>query len=109
MSVMRLLAGVLGMSIALLGCATDEMSQARSRGSCSRGATDEMLQARTRGSCFISGCSGEVCSDRPGVITGCEWHDAYACFCDATCERQPDGACGWTETPEVLACLASHD
>jgi hypothetical protein len=32
----------------------------------------------------------------------------YACYRDAACERQPDGACGWTPTAELGACLASH-
>jgi eight-cysteine-cluster-containing protein len=59
--------------------------------------------------CFIGGCSSEVCSDRTDYFTPCIWREAYACFRDARCERQPDGACGWTPTPELEACLASHD
>lgn len=59
--------------------------------------------------CFIGGCSGEVCSDRPGVITPCLWYAVYACYQDALCARQPEGACGWTPTPELQACRASHE
>ncbi len=58
--------------------------------------------------CFIGGCSGEVCSDRPGVITPCLWDAVYACYQDASCARQPDGGCGWTPTPVLQACLASR-
>lgn len=54
--------------------------------------------------CVVSGCSGQICASEP-VITTCEWHPAYACYADATCEVQPDGHCGWTETPELTACL----
>ena len=65
--------------------------------------------ARTDGSCYIGGCSAELCSDRPDMISPCIWRDAYVCFRDATCARQPNGACGWTPTQELDACLASHD
>lgn len=66
-------------------------------------------RARADGSCFIGGCAGELCSDRPDVVSPCIWRDAYVCFQDAICARQADGACGWTPTPELQACLASHD
>lgn len=56
--------------------------------------------------CYVGGCSSQVCSDDPDVVTTCEWLPEYACYQDATCARQPDGACGWTPTPELLACLA---
>jgi hypothetical protein len=42
------------------------------------------------------------------VISTCEWRDEYACYQTATCERQPDGQCGWTSTPELDACLAQN-
>lgn len=57
------------------------------------------------GPCFVGGCSGQVCSDQAGVVTTCEWRDEYACYQTATCERQADGQCGWTPTPELAACL----
>lgn len=89
MLAMRFLAAA-GMSAALAGCIFDGSSQ-----------------ARTGGSCIITGCSAEVCSDQ-NVFTPCIWHDAYVCFRDARCERQSDGACGWTQTSELKACLASY-
>lgn len=92
-SATRLLAGVLA-AVALGGCMSDPAPPAG---------------ARTDGSCFIGGCAAELCSDHPGMVSSCIWRDAYACFRDATCERQVSGACGWTATPELTACLASHD
>lgn len=55
--------------------------------------------------CVVTGCSGQVCAAEP-VITTCEWQPQYECYRSATCERQPGGECGWTETPELDACLA---
>jgi hypothetical protein len=57
--------------------------------------------------CYVGGCSGQICSDQEGVISTCEWKDEYACYASATCERQPDGQCGWTATPELTACLGN--
>lgn len=55
-------------------------------------------------SCVRTGCSGQICADTD-VITTCEWREEYACYADATCERQADGRCGFTATPELDACL----
>jgi hypothetical protein len=56
--------------------------------------------------CRVAGCSGQLCVplDDDGIST-CEWTAAYACYADATCELQPDGACGWTPSEELRACL----
>lgn len=87
---MRILLAVLGLSISMFGCMGDGTSRRQANG------------------CYISGCSGQVCSDRSDVFSTCEWIEDYACYRDATCERQRDGACGWTATPDLTACLASH-
>jgi hypothetical protein len=58
--------------------------------------------------CHVGGCAGQVCSDQEGVLTTCEWKDEYACYQGATCERQTDGTCGWTDTPELDACLGQN-
>jgi hypothetical protein len=65
------------------------------------------LSDAATGACFVGGCSGQICSDQEGVISTCEWRDEYACYQQATCERQPDGACGWTPTAELDACLGN--
>ena len=55
--------------------------------------------------CFVGGCSGQLCSDQEGAISTCEWRPEYACYQSATCERQSDATCGWTQTDELQACL----
>jgi hypothetical protein len=57
--------------------------------------------------CVAGGCSGTICSDEEGVVSTCEWRAEYACYKDAECKRQDDGACGWTQTEALTACLAS--
>ena len=56
--------------------------------------------------CRVAGCSGELCvgpSD-PG-FSACVWREEYACYRGASCERQADGACGWTMDADLRACL----
>lgn len=55
--------------------------------------------------CYAGGCSGQICSDDPNAVSTCEWTEAYACYQSATCEVQPTGECGWTETSQLTACL----
>jgi len=57
-------------------------------------------------SCVIAGCSSQLCVEEgdPGMST-CEYRSEYACYQGAVCERQASGQCGWTETPELIACL----
>lgn len=58
--------------------------------------------------CVKGGCSGIVCTE-PGndVITTCEYKAEYACYQSVKCERQADSKCGWTQSPELTACLAN--
>lgn len=58
--------------------------------------------------CFVGGCSSQVCSEREGVITTCEWRAQYACYKQASCERQDNGKCGWTQTDALTSCLAGN-
>jgi len=59
--------------------------------------------------CRLGGCSSQLClgPDAPDVITTCEYRPEYACYLSAACEPQASGACGWTETDELTACLES--
>lgn len=59
------------------------------------------------GGCYVGGCSGQLCSDRQDVASTCEWREEYACYQQAQCERQADGQCGWTQTNELMQCLAN--
>jgi len=59
--------------------------------------------------CVVAGCSSHLCLEAGSgpEMTTCEFRAEYACYQSATCERQPDGGCGWSPTPELDACLAS--
>jgi len=59
------------------------------------------------GGCMVTGCSGQVCAEKE-LITTCEYRPEYACFKTATCERQPNGRCGWTPTAELKTCLEKN-
>jgi len=56
--------------------------------------------------CVLGGCSGELCVDEADepVFTTCVYREEYRCYSDALCERQSDGKCGWSSTPELLQC-----
>ena len=56
------------------------------------------------GNCKITGCSGQICSDKD-MVTTCEYTAAYACYKKAICEHQPNGSCGWTQTLDLIECL----
>ncbi len=56
--------------------------------------------------CVIGGCSGQLCVEEgTDAFTTCEMRPEYLCYRTATCERQRDGACDWTQTPSLKACL----
>lgn len=60
--------------------------------------------------CAVAGCSGELCvsaAEAGDIMTTCQYRAEYACYQEASCEPQADGACGWTETPELNRCLAN--
>jgi hypothetical protein len=69
-------------------------------------AREGACETEPRG-CTTSGCSGQVCIEEgsPPVITTCDARPEYACLAHSRCERQPDGQCGWTPTPEQQSCL----
>jgi hypothetical protein len=57
--------------------------------------------------CVVGGCSGQLCIEEDGFgVTNCMWSESYACYKDfGKCERQPNGNCGWSQTPELKQCL----
>ncbi|MEK7619588.1 MAG: Gmad2 immunoglobulin-like domain-containing protein [Patescibacteria group bacterium] len=55
--------------------------------------------------CRATGCSGQICAEE-NVITTCEFSSEYVCYRSARCERQANGACGWTQTSALRMCLA---
>ena len=60
--------------------------------------------------CFVAGCSGELCTDDPGMASTCEWRPEYACFKQyGLCGRPGTGsesACGWMASDRLAACVA---
>ncbi len=62
--------------------------------------------------CAVSGCSGQLCISEEeaaagGGISTCEYRSEYACYREASCEPQPDGKCGWTQSAALSQCLAN--
>lgn len=58
----------------------------------------------TKDGCVVGGCSGEVCADKE-MASACIYKPEFACYRTATCEKQKNGACGWTQTKELASCL----
>ncbi len=71
-------------------------------------APSSAVPSATANDCVKTGCSGTVCVE-PGkeVVTTCEYKAEYGCYREGICERQPDGSCGWTQSPSLQACLAN--
>ncbi len=59
--------------------------------------------------CVRGGCGGELCQsvDAESMASICVARPEHACFRAADCEQQADGSCGFTQTPELEACLQS--
>ncbi len=66
-----------------------------------------LIKPKTPGECFIGGCSSHICSDTKDAVSTCEFREEYACYKTAACERQRDGACGWTLSAALTSCLAA--
>jgi thiol-disulfide isomerase/thioredoxin len=86
------------LSLALLSACTPEQQQ----------VIDDITEPGDSGGCVIGGCSGQLCIEEgdDGVST-CEFREEYACYNTASCERQADGQCGWTQTEELTSCLGN--
>jgi hypothetical protein len=58
--------------------------------------------------CRATGCSSQICADRE-VFSTCEWRPEYGCYQKfGHCERQSDGACDWSDSRDLLACLDQY-
>ncbi len=71
---------------------------------------DSPVSGEAPAGCAVAGCSGQICTDADrarDLVTTCEYRAEYGCYKTARCERQASGACGWTETAELAACLRS--
>jgi hypothetical protein len=59
--------------------------------------------------CVVGGYSSELCGEAgQELISSCIWQDSFACYQKlGVCERQADGACGWTVTEDLKLCLSN--
>jgi hypothetical protein len=56
--------------------------------------------------CLRTGCYAQLCAEK-AVFTSCIYKPTYACYAmDGFCARGEGGACGWVETPPLVACLS---
>lgn len=58
--------------------------------------------------CKTGGCSGELCLDAKSedIASICIYREEWACYKYAVCEKQSDGNCAWTQTPQYQSCIA---
>ena len=77
-------------------------------GICDPFCADPDPDCEAPGECRATGCGGQICADEE-VITTCEALPGDACFAEAICERQADGACGFTQTDASQACFDELD
>lgn len=70
-----------------------------------------LLASPVEAGCIASGCSGQLCvsdkaGDGGGVVSTCEWTDAYGCYQQfGECTTLEDGKCGWKQTAKLKECL----
>jgi len=78
------------------------------QGNANNFESEAECEAACHPGCKRAGCSGELCieASAPDIATTCIFLPEYACYQQATCERQADGSCGFTPTAELEACLA---
>ena len=59
--------------------------------------------------CRPTGCNGEICANQD-MASPCVALPEFACYQElGSCEIQPWGDCGWTQTPELDECLSEFD
>lgn len=61
------------------------------------------------GGCEVGGCSAQLCGEAGSeLMSTCEYRAEYACYQKhSSCERQPNGKCGWTPNAALSRCLAN--
>ena len=62
------------------------------------------VTSRAQDGCKISGCSAQICAEDEQA-SDCMYREEYMCYQKAICKKQQNGKCGWTETPEITACI----
>ncbi|KAJ3125033.1 hypothetical protein HK098_000639 [Nowakowskiella sp. JEL0407] len=69
-----------------------------------------IVNAATLGAgCEITGCNSEICANRgTGLASVCIALPQFQCYRSATCEKQPNGQCEWSQTDSLKACLGTY-
>jgi len=57
--------------------------------------------------CFVGGCSNQVCSNKPDIITTCEFKEIYNCYKLTEC-KCIDNKCQWESNQEFEECLKNE-
>jgi|GEM_PF-1431404 len=92
-------------SVTLLGVSPGNLAGQRIASDDYRFTFEVKERKLPSGQCYVGGCSAQLCTDDPEAVSTCEYRPEYACYKTATCERQDNGQCGWTETSELRSCL----
>lgn len=98
---------VAGTSITFTSVAPAKTTSGVSAGAYRFTFTVEPTGVTAQGPCYVGGCSSELCTETKNQVSACIYTDSYACYRSATCARQSDGKCGWTQTPALAKCLAN--
>lgn len=74
---------------------------------CPTGATASSAAS----GCMVTGCNKEICQNAglPPVMNSCTWRRQYRCYLNATCAKQLNGQCGWTQDAQLTDCLKCGD
>ncbi|MBK8479955.1 MAG: hypothetical protein IPL40_02090 [Proteobacteria bacterium] len=61
--------------------------------------------------CYVGGCGGQLCSDRPDLVSTCEWMPDTRCRRLAECGPFGEGgSCAWSDAPAFSRCIrATND
>ncbi|MBX4210404.1 hypothetical protein KW783_00330 [Candidatus Parcubacteria bacterium] len=72
--------------------------------------TFKRLSASVGAGCQVGGCSAELCGPAGGepLISNCIYKAEFACYQTASCVKQANGLCGWTQTAALKQCIASN-
>lgn len=87
----------------------DGPSTTSAGGGRDEGAGAGATRAHVAAGCKLGGCGSELCLDESAedMASICIARPEDVCYRSARCEPQAGGGCGWTQTDELLACLAN--
>jgi eight-cysteine-cluster-containing protein len=54
--------------------------------------------------CFIGGCSSQICSNKQGIVSTCQYADYYSCYKLTKCGCV-QGKCQWESNAQFDSCM----